>query len=186
MSNSLQAHELQHIRLLCPSLSPRAGSNSYPLSWWCYLVISSSATLFSFCLPSFQTPGSFPVSWLFVSGGQRIGALATQENKICWLKPTIPQLEKKKNCATAHNFHGKLLMSHRCKIKMQGILAGRKYCAFTRNTKPCWTPDTLGYMRKMWIQSSWNGKSSKQMKIKSVIDSSVSKFYEINASRTFP
>ena len=96
MSNSLQAHELQHIRLLCPSLSPRAGSNSYPLSWWCYLVISSSATLFSFCLPSFQTPGSFPVSWLFVSGGQRIGALATQENKICWLKPTIPQLEKKK------------------------------------------------------------------------------------------
>ena len=95
MSSSLQTHDLQHIRLLCLSLSPRACSNSYPLSWWCYLVISSSATLFSFCLPSFQTSGSFPVRWLFVSGGQRIGALATQENKICWLKPTIPQLEKK-------------------------------------------------------------------------------------------
>ena len=32
VSDSLQPHELQHARLLGPSLSPRAGSNSCPLS----------------------------------------------------------------------------------------------------------------------------------------------------------
>ena len=29
--------------------SPRVCSNSCPLSWWCYLTISPSAALFSFC-----------------------------------------------------------------------------------------------------------------------------------------
>ena len=33
MSNSLQPHGLQHVRLPCPSLSPRVCSNSCPLSW---------------------------------------------------------------------------------------------------------------------------------------------------------
>ena len=37
----------------------------------------SSATPFSFCLQSFPASGSFPVSQLFVSGGQRIGALTS-------------------------------------------------------------------------------------------------------------
>ena len=35
------------------------------------------ATLFSFCLKSFPTSGSFPVSQLFVSGGQSIQASAS-------------------------------------------------------------------------------------------------------------
>ena len=63
---------LQHARFLDPSLSPRVCSNSCPLSQWCYLTISSSATLFSFCLQSFPASGSFPMSWLFASGGQSI------------------------------------------------------------------------------------------------------------------
>ena len=50
MSNSLQPHGLKHSRLLCLSLSPRICSNSCPLSQWCYLTISFSATRFSFCL----------------------------------------------------------------------------------------------------------------------------------------
>ena len=57
-------------------LSPRVCSNSCPLSRWCYLTISSSATPFSFCIQSFPASGSFPMSWLFVSGGQSIGASA--------------------------------------------------------------------------------------------------------------
>ena len=44
-----------HARLLCPPLSPRVCSNSCPLSWWCYLTISSSATPFSSCSRSFPT-----------------------------------------------------------------------------------------------------------------------------------
>ena len=58
-------------------LSAGACSNSCPLSQWCYLTISSSATLFSFCLQSFPTSGSFPMSPLFVSCGQSIEASAS-------------------------------------------------------------------------------------------------------------
>ena len=50
MSSCLQPHELHHTRLLCLSVSPRVCSNSCPLSQRCYLIILSSATLFSFCL----------------------------------------------------------------------------------------------------------------------------------------
>ena len=70
MSNSLRPHKLQHIRLLCLSPSPRACSNSCPLSWWCHLTILSSVISFSSC------PQSFPVSWAFTSGAQAIGASA--------------------------------------------------------------------------------------------------------------
>ena len=40
-------HGLQPTRLFGPPLSPRVCSNSCPLSLWCYLTISSSATPFS-------------------------------------------------------------------------------------------------------------------------------------------
>ena len=72
---SLQPHELQHTRLLCPSLSPRVCSNSCPLSQWCHPTISFSVTPFSSCLQSF--PSSFPVSQPFASGGQSTGASAS-------------------------------------------------------------------------------------------------------------
>ena len=56
------------------TLSPGVCSNSCPLSWWCYLSISSSATPFSFCLQSFPASGSFPMSQLFTSGSLSTGA----------------------------------------------------------------------------------------------------------------
>ena len=62
---TLWSHGLQHARLPCPSLSPEVWSNSCPLSWWCCLTISSSASLSSFCLQSFPASGSFPMSQLF-------------------------------------------------------------------------------------------------------------------------
>ena len=62
--------------ILCPPLSPRVCSNSCPLSRWCNLTISSSVTLFSFCLQSFPASWSFPLSQLFTSGGQSIGVSA--------------------------------------------------------------------------------------------------------------
>ena len=74
VSDSLRPHELQHARLPYPSPSPRAFSNSCPLSQECHLTISFSVDPFSSCLQSFPTSGSFPMSWLFTSGGQSIGA----------------------------------------------------------------------------------------------------------------
>ena len=61
---------------LCPLLSPGVCSDSYPLSWWCYLTISSSAALF-YCIQSFPASGSFPMSHLFASSGQSIRASAS-------------------------------------------------------------------------------------------------------------
>ena len=77
VSNSLWPHELQHARLPCPSPTPGACSNSCPLSWWGYPTISFSVVSSS-CLQSFPASGSFPMSQLFTSGGQSIGASASE------------------------------------------------------------------------------------------------------------
>ena len=74
MSDSSRPHELQHARLPCPSPSPRICPSSCPLNCWCHQTILSSVTLF-FCLQYF--PGSFPMSWLFTSGGQSVWASAS-------------------------------------------------------------------------------------------------------------
>ena len=74
---ALQPHWLQHARLPCLSPSPRACSNSCPLSRWCHPTISSSVLPFSSCPQSFPASGSFPVSQLFASGGQSIGVSAS-------------------------------------------------------------------------------------------------------------
>ena len=72
VSDSLQPHGLQHARLPCPPLFPRACSNSYPLSRWCHPTISSSVVPFSSHLQFCPAWGSFPMSQLFASGGQSI------------------------------------------------------------------------------------------------------------------
>ena len=73
---TLWPHGLQHIRLPCPSSSPGVCPSSCPLNRWYHPTISSSLALFS-CLLSFPASGSFPMSYLFVSGGQSIGASAS-------------------------------------------------------------------------------------------------------------
>ena len=75
--NSLRLRGLQHARLLCPSPTPGAYSNSCPLSQWCHATISSSVVLFSSCPQSFLASGSFQMSRLFTSGGQSIGTSAS-------------------------------------------------------------------------------------------------------------
>ena len=77
VSNSLWHHALHHTRLPCPSPTPRAWSNSCPLSQWCYPTISSSVIPFSFCLQSFPASGCFPMSQFFTSGSQSIGVSAS-------------------------------------------------------------------------------------------------------------
>ena len=77
MYDSLWPHGLQHARLPCPLLSPRICSISCSLSRWWHPTISSSVAPFSSYPQSFPAPGYFPVSQLFTSGGQSIGALAS-------------------------------------------------------------------------------------------------------------
>ena len=61
MSDSLRRHGLQHARLSCPSPSPGACSNSFPLSGWCHPTISS-------CQPFFLLPSIFPSIRVFSKG----------------------------------------------------------------------------------------------------------------------
>ena len=58
VSDSLQPHGLQHIRLSCPSPTPRASSNSCPFSWWCHQP-SLPVVPFTYCLQSFPAWGLF-------------------------------------------------------------------------------------------------------------------------------
>ena len=74
VSNSLWPHEPQHARPPCPSPTPGVHPNPCPLSQWCHPTISSSVTRFPSCHQSFPASGSFPVSQLFASGRQSIGA----------------------------------------------------------------------------------------------------------------
>ena len=75
MSESLWTHGPQHARLPLSTTISWTCSHSCPLSQWCHPTVSSpmpssSAAPFSFCPQSFSASGSFPVSWLFSSGGQ--------------------------------------------------------------------------------------------------------------------
>ena len=78
MSDYLRPHGLYHTRLLCPSPTPGACSDSCPSSQWCHPTVSSSVIPFSSCLQSFPASGSFPVSQFFAKVlGQSIGASAS-------------------------------------------------------------------------------------------------------------
>ena len=71
---TLWSNRLQNTRLPCPSLSPRACSDSCPLSQWCHPTIILCHPLL---LQFFPASGSFPMSRFFTSGDQSIGASAS-------------------------------------------------------------------------------------------------------------
>ena len=76
MSDSLQPHESQPARPLCPSPTPGVHSKSRPSSRWCHPAISSSVIPFSSCPQSLPASESSPMSQLFAWGGQSIGVSA--------------------------------------------------------------------------------------------------------------
>ena len=59
VADSLQPHESQYARPLCPSPTPGVHSDSRPCSQWCHPVISSLVVTF------FSCPQSLPASHLF-------------------------------------------------------------------------------------------------------------------------
>ena len=76
VSDCLGPHGLQHVKLLCLSLSSRACSNSCPWSRWCHPTISSSVAPVSSCPQSFPASGSLILwvqcgcdLWLGAKGG---------------------------------------------------------------------------------------------------------------------
>ena len=90
MSNYLRPHGLQHARLLCPSPTLRAYSNSCPSSWWCHPTISPPVIPFSSRLQYFLASGSFQMSqrwpkyWSF-SNSPSNGYSGLISSRIDWL-----------------------------------------------------------------------------------------------------
>ena len=76
MSDSATPWSAAHQASLSSTISQSLLKLMY-IESWCYLTISSSDTLFSFCLQSFPASGSLLISWLFTSGGQSIWTLAS-------------------------------------------------------------------------------------------------------------
>ena len=68
LSDSLQAHGLQHTGPLGPTPTPGVCSNSCPLSLCCHPTISSSVPLLLHLL-FFSASGSFQMSQFFTPGG---------------------------------------------------------------------------------------------------------------------
>ena len=93
LSESFRPHGLQHACLPCPSPTPRAYSNSCPLSQWCH-----PATWPSSC----TSPAAFNLSWnqvsemsqFCVSGAQsiRVSASVSVLPKPCRKSPSGKQL----------------------------------------------------------------------------------------------
>ena len=77
VSDSLRPHEPQHTRPPCPSPTPGVHPNPCPSSRWCHPTILTSVLPVSSCPQSFPASGSFPMSQIFVSGGQSIGVSAS-------------------------------------------------------------------------------------------------------------
>ena len=77
VSESLRPHGPQHARPPRPSPAPGVHPDPCPSSRWCHPAVSSSVVPFSSCPQSFPPLGSSPVSQLFASGGQSMGASAS-------------------------------------------------------------------------------------------------------------
>ena len=151
MSDSLWLRGLQHTRLPCPSLSPGICSNSCPLSQWRHATISSSVAPFSSCPQSFPASGSFPMSQIFISGGQGIGATASasvlpmniqgdflQDWVVCF--PCIPRDSQDSSSTTVqkHQFFG-AQPSLWSKSHIRTWLLEKTY--YTDYTDLCWQSD---------------------------------------------
>ena len=128
MSNSLRPHELQHARPPCPSQTPGVYSTPCPSSRWCHPAVSSSVVPFSSYHQSLPASGYFPMSQLFVWGGQSTGVSAsasvlpmnTQDwSPLGWagwisLQPKGPSRVFSNNMVQKHQFFHTQLSSHPC------------------------------------------------------------------------
>ena len=91
MSYSLQPHELPHARLPCLSPFLWVCSNSCPLSWWCYPIISSSDTPFSSCPQWLPASGSLTeILHAAAAAAKSLQSCATLYNPIDGSPPSSP------------------------------------------------------------------------------------------------
>ena len=114
----------------CPLSAPWVCSNLCPLSRWCHPTISFSVTPFSSCFLSVPASWFFPVSQLFASGGQSIGASASASvlpmNTQDWFPLRLTGLFSLPSKGTVKN----LLQYHSLKASVLSCSANLFSCPF--------------------------------------------------------
>ena len=100
--------------------------SSCPLHWWCHPAISSTNSLFSFCLQTFPATGIFPMSWLFSSGDQNTGASASASDLPMSIQGWFPL---RLTGLVSVLFKGLL---HSLKVSILGILASLQSSSHNR------------------------------------------------------
>ena len=122
---------------VCSNLSKFA-----PLSWWCHPTISSSVIPFSSCLHSFPASGSFPISQLFASGGQSIGASASASVLPMNIQGQFPLeltgliLQFKGNLGSPLKWSGPKI-THGCAISRHWWMLSKRILCSDGNALPC-------------------------------------------------
>ena len=99
-----------------PSLAPGVYSDSWSLSWWCHVNTLSSVVTFSSCLLSLPASWSFPMSWLFTSGGQSFEVSASASvlpmNKQGWFPLELTGLISLKSRGLSRVFSSNTVQKH--------------------------------------------------------------------------
>ena len=151
MSDSLWPHGLQQPRPPCPSRTPRACSNSCPLSRWCHPTISSSVLPFSSCLQSFPASGSFlmsvlhnrwPKYWSFSFQGSSLPGVI----RAYWRRPGLAK-QSRKFVHRSRNGDGRdhaLKTSSPSWRKLEAFWKVRGVCA------ECWAASALSDSATLW------------------------------------
>ena len=127
-------------------------SDSCILSQWCHPTISSSVTPFS-CTQSFPALGSFPMRWLFASGGQSIGALTSASvfpmNIQDWVPLELTGLISLKTKGLSRVFSGTTIQKHQFFSIPPSLWSTRTSVHdYWKNhnfdyMNPCWQTDSL-------------------------------------------
>ena len=178
VSDSLQPHESQHARPLCPSPTPRACSNSCPLCRWCHPTISSSVIHFSSHLQSFPASGFFPMSQLFPSGGQSIVTSASASvlpmniqdwfplGWTGWISLQSKGLQRVFSNTTVQKHQSfKALVLTKClssallfSWSLEGRLARLSFFSSDPRWSPSFKPPCRAVCRKLWVPQGCQGR----------------------------
>ena len=146
-------HGLQHARLPCPSLSPGVCSSLYPLSQWCYSTILSSVTPFSSFPQSLTASGSFPVSRLFQSDGQSIGASSSVllMNIQGWFPLRLTGLISLLSKGLSRVFYNTTVRKHPFFSALPSLVLCRPYGPALTCVHDYWKDHSLDYTDLWWM-----------------------------------
>ena len=178
-----------HIRFPCPSQSPRVCSDSCPVSWWCYLTISSSAafnlshhqSLFQWVSSSHQVPKVWSLSFNISPSNEYSGLISfilcpNPEVLYQYLDIAIQSRKTGKSCSLHPLYSFCNYTTHTCKCKQKSCLEDQ--CS-ARHMHICWEANLTQWIRLALTHWKGNRQQSVGVNMQQRQTSSVSEEQEI-------